>query len=283
MPAPQIADAFLSRRPQRLQRPDEEKQPQPQPVAAANEGPDLQARQDVLQDEFWHDHYHLESYYVNGRGYDQYRPAYELGWRAAMQYPGDFASVMPVLEAQWQGHSGASLLDWRQVSRAVQAAWERMRHADPMVGLSHAQLLSMLLALQRLNIQTAKCLRVALVQAPAGLLQQMLQRHLQDFESASSELTHEFALPAFGKKTRRISGTLQRGWDSLKAAIGPRSTQSLLDDSEDAERMLLLGYRTALRESLPEAARNLLLRHAMAVQRGIEALHWLRSMPAPQS
>ncbi len=281
MPAPQIADALLSRLNPRAQRSNEEKQREP--VNAANESPDLQARQDALQDEFWHDHYHLESYYVNGRGYDQYRPAYELGWRAAMQYPGDFASVMPVLEAQWQGHSGASLLDWRQVSRAVQAAWERMRHADPTTGLSHAQLLSMLLALQRLNVQTAKCLRVALVQAPTGLLQQMLKRHLQDFENASSELTQEFALPAFGKKTRRFSSSLQRGWDSLKAAIGPRSTQSLLDDSEDAERMLLLGYRTALRESLPEAARALLLRHAMAVQRGIEALHWLRSMPASQA
>ncbi len=41
--------------------------------------------------------------------------------------------------------------------------------------------------------------------------------------------------------------------------------------------MLLTAYRAALREGLPEAARVILLRQAMAVQRGIEALHWLRS------
>ncbi|MNW01722.1 hypothetical protein D3C71_1974000 [compost metagenome] len=45
--------------------------------------------------------------------------------------------------------------------------------------------------------------------------------------------------------------------------------------------MLSVAYRTALRESLPEPARALLQRQAMAVQRGIEALHWLRScLPA---
>ncbi|MET1113907.1 MAG: hypothetical protein ABWY08_02980 [Comamonas sp.] len=277
MPVPWIADDSFFRRTQRQPRSvGRGQRPASATSAAVNESPKIQANHEAAQDEFWHNHYHLESYYVNGRGYDQYRPAYELGWRAALQYPGDFASVMPVLEAQWQRHSGASLLDWRQVSSAVQAAWERMRHAGPTVSLSPLQLLALLQALQRLNQHTAKCLRLAVEQAPAGLLQQMLQRHVQGFDAAAAELKHEFALPA-QDRDGRFSGPFQRGWESIKAMLGQPTMPSLMDASEDAERMLLQAYRGALRESLPEATRSVLQRQAMTVQRGIEALHWLRS------
>lgn len=275
MPGSRIAyPSFLRSVPRRLLRGDEWHR---QILAAPT--PQAQASQHAQQDEFWHDHYHLQSYYVNGRGYDQYRPAYQLGWTAAQQNSADLATVMPLLEAQWSDRSGASLLAWRQVSSAVQAAWERVRYAEPAIDLSQVQLQSLLQALQRLNLQAAKCLRIAVVQVPAGLLQQMLQRHLQNFEAASAELLQEFALPINDKGGWLFSGTLQRSWESIKAAIGPQGIQSLLDACEEAERMLLLVYRAALRERLPQAARVLLQRQAMAVQRGIEALHWLRSYP----
>lgn len=278
MPDPRIADSSFLRRTQRQLRWGEELHRQTDTARdAANGNPTIQATQDVLQDAFWHDHYHLQSYYVSGRGYDQYRPAYELGWKAAVQYPGDLASVLPVLEAQWPGAKGTSLLAWRQVSSAVQAAWERMRHADPALGLSQAQILAVLQGLQRLNLQTVKSLQIAIAQAPAGLLQQMLQRHLHAFEAASAELVHEFALPTQDRSDRLFPASLLRGWESIKSVMAPQSNEAVLDASEDAERMLLMAYRAALREGLPEATRAILLRQAMAVQRGIEALHWLRS------
>lgn len=278
MPDPRIADSSFLRRTQRQLRWSEELHRQtPTARNAANGNPTIQATQDVLQDAFWHDHYHLQPNYVSGRGYDQYRPAYEMGWKAAAQYPGDLQSVLPVLEAQWPHSKGTSLLAWRQVSSAVQAAWERVRHTDPVLGLSQVQLLALLQGLQRLNLQTAKSLQIAIAQAPGGLVQQMLQRHLQAFEAACAELAHEFALPAQNKGERIFADTLLRGWESIKSAIAPQSNESVLDASEDAERMLLMAYRAALRQGLPEAARTILLRQAMAVQRGIEALHWLRS------
>lgn len=233
--------------------------------------------QSALQDSFWHNHYHLEPYFVNGRGYDQYRPAYELGWTAAEKYPGDFASVTPLLEAQWGRVSGASLLDWRQVVGAAHAAWERVRNAEPAAALPRPQLLAMVQGLQRLNLQTVRSLQIAAAQTPQGLLQQVLGRHGQDFESASRELTREFTLGATAGAGRSFAGSLLRGWEAIKAAMGPQTDQSLLEASEEAERILLLAYGAALRESLPEAAHSLLQRQAMAVQRSIEALHWLRT------
>lgn len=278
MPDPRFADSSFLRRTQRQLRWGEELHRQtPTARNAANGNPTIQATQDVLQDAFWHDHYHLQPNYVSGRGYDQYRPAYELGWKAAVQYPDDLAAVLPLLEAQWPGSKGTSLLAWRQVSSAVQAAWERMRNPEPVLGLSQVQLLAVLQGLQRLNLQTAKSLQIAIVQAPAGLVQQMLQRHLLAFEAASAELVHEFALPTQNKGDRAFADSLLRGWESIKSVIAPQSNEDVLDASEEAEKMLHMAYRAALREGLPEAVRIILLRQAMAVQRGIEALHWLRS------
>ncbi|WP_159914135.1 hypothetical protein [Pantoea sp. 18069] len=278
MPVPRIADSSFLRRTQRQLRWGEESHRQTAAACnAANGSPEIRDCQEVLQDAFWHDHYHLQPYYVSGRGYDQYRPAYELGWKAAVQYPGDLTAVMPVLEAQWPGCRGTSLLAWRQVASAVQAAWERMRHADPALGPSQVKMLCVLQGLQRLNLQTVKSLQLAITQAPPGLVQQMLQRHLQAFEAASAELAHEFALPAHDKGDRLVSTSLLRSWELIKSVMAPQSNATVLDASENAERMLLMAYRAALREGLPEAARAMLLRQAMAVQRGIEALRWLRS------
>lgn len=283
MPDPRISNSSLLRRTQRqLGWGSEEQRQTPAARQAANGNSRRAAGQDVQQDIYWHDHYHLEPYYVNGRGYDQYRPAYELGWTAAVQHRGDFDAVMPLLEAQWPQRSAGSLLSWPQVCAAVRAGWERMRQAEPEGALSQLELLGLLQGLQRLNQQTVRILKLATVQLPSGLLQQMLQRHLLSFQLASSELAHEFALPAQVQLDRRFSAAFARGWESIKSALRQPHPDAMLNASEEAERLLSMAYRAALRESLPEAARTLLQRHAMAVQRGIEALHWLRScLPVP--
>lgn len=245
------------------------------PALQSSESSLLQPSQAVLQDRFWHNRYHLEPYYVSGRGYDQYQPAYELGWTAAEKYLGDFAAIRPLLEAQWASHSGASLLDWRQVAGAAQAAWERMRSTAP--GLSHAQLLALVQELQRLNLEVVNNLRLVVAQAPYGFEQLLLRCQLRGFESASRELACAFDLPAPEAAGSFFAGAWQRGWEAIKAAMGQCTAPRLLEASEQAEKMLLQGYGAALRQGLPETARALLQRQSMAVQRGIEALHWLRA------
>ena len=37
----------------------------------------------TVEDAYWRDAYQSEPYYVAGRSYEEYRPAYELGWNAA--------------------------------------------------------------------------------------------------------------------------------------------------------------------------------------------------------
>ena len=44
----------------------------------------------TVEDAYWRENYAREPYHVSGRTYDQYRPAYELGWSSVGRYEGDF-------------------------------------------------------------------------------------------------------------------------------------------------------------------------------------------------
>lgn len=54
------------------------------------------------EDAYWRDNYTREPYHVPGRPYEQYRPAYELGWSAVGRYEGDFDAVEPRLADDWR-------------------------------------------------------------------------------------------------------------------------------------------------------------------------------------
>ena len=83
------------------------------------------------QEAFWHTQYTFEPYFVAGRGFDQYAPAYLLGWQAgreqgdSQQGSPSFESQENELRARWLQAHGSSLLDWAQVKAAVKAAFRR--------------------------------------------------------------------------------------------------------------------------------------------------------------
>jgi len=54
------------------------------------------------EDAYWRDAYVREPYYVSGRTYEQYQPAYELGWSSVTRYDGDFDAIEPRLADDWR-------------------------------------------------------------------------------------------------------------------------------------------------------------------------------------
>ena len=80
----------------------------------------------TVEDAYWRDAYQNEPYYVAGRSYEEYRPAYELGWNAAAaRRDADFDAFDAEWEREWTTRRGASHLDWDQARPAARAAWER--------------------------------------------------------------------------------------------------------------------------------------------------------------
>ncbi|KAI5930735.1 Collagen alpha-5(VI) chain [Manis javanica] len=85
----------------------------------------------TVEDAYWRDAYQSEPYYVAGRSYEEYRPAYELGWNAAAaRRDADFDAFDAEWEREWTTRRGASHLDWDQARPAARAAWARAGNRD---------------------------------------------------------------------------------------------------------------------------------------------------------
>lgn len=82
------------------------------------------------EDAYWRDNYSRESYYQNGMTYDDYQPAYRLGWESRGRYAGKrFDEVERDLARDWDTNRGKSKLSWDHGKHATRAAWDRIERA----------------------------------------------------------------------------------------------------------------------------------------------------------
>nr|KAJ8744304.1 hypothetical protein H9T68_12495 [Delftia sp. PS-11] len=234
-------------------------------------------------DACWHGRYFQEPYYVSGRGYDQYRPAYALGWAMALSpacAQQSFEAAEPLLQQQWERERGASLLCWSQVRDAAAASWQQARHPRPAqpvaqeLDLGAAALLNAVLALGRqAHARLGECMRPM----PQGLIGQVLARHC----NASQMLIHDLeraiassggvALPARTSQAALLRSTL---WSGLMGR--ETGAESMLRRAEACQQQWLSACEAAENASLPKPLGEVLRRHALTLRGHIEAIHWLR-------
>ncbi|WP_374321405.1 hypothetical protein [Pseudoxanthomonas kaohsiungensis] len=75
---------------------------------------------------YWNQQFRSEPYFLEGDSYDDYEPAYRLGYQARHQHPGrDFDSLDEQLQRDWAASKGLSRLDWQRARQAALRAWER--------------------------------------------------------------------------------------------------------------------------------------------------------------
>ena len=78
------------------------------------------------QDTFWRARYNTEPYYITGRAYDDYAPAYRAGYEARAALVGQtFEQAESDLRARYDRYRGKSMLEWAQARAASRAAWDR--------------------------------------------------------------------------------------------------------------------------------------------------------------
>ncbi len=238
---------------------------------------------------FWRGCYMLQPYFVPGRGFDQYEPAYELGWQAAIHSrrrvsePGpDFDALEPQLRLLWPHRQAASLLDWAQVRGAAQAAWLRAVDAHQSVALwpelwgkAEKRRIAHVLRASR---QFTRITQIFLGSAQPGMAVDALRRFAQE----SGRLEHELeALLESGGESGRPSLTdgkailqwLRKAWEasSLRAA----SERSWSDVLQCLQAWLERTERVAQEPSLPAPVLRLLKHHAMVLRGYAQALRWL--------
>lgn len=80
----------------------------------------------TFQDQYWQDTFRNEHYYAAPLDYEDYAPAYCVGYTGFAQYGGTFEDAERSLEANWVRIKGDSRLPIDQAREAMRAAWERM-------------------------------------------------------------------------------------------------------------------------------------------------------------
>lgn len=98
-------------------------------VAGAASGAARKMRQRVdatAEDRYWAQQYRHEPYYDTALSYEDYAPAYRLGYGAYERYPGeDFDRIAGRLETDYERERGGQL-GWERARDAARAAWRRV-------------------------------------------------------------------------------------------------------------------------------------------------------------
>ncbi len=244
----------------------------------------------TAEDAYWRDNYAKEQYVEPGRTYDDYGPAYALGWSGRANRADEFEKAEPELEREWATNRGASALEWPQARHATRAAWYRAESTyfsasnlddtddaisdEPLANDEVADVLNDLLE----NARDGEYgFRASAEAVESASLKQVFDARADGCRDAAAELVPLIVAyggePAEGGTT---SGALHRGWVQVKGAVGANSEGSILDEAERGEDASLARYRKALKQQLPADVRSVVERQMQGAQRNHDEIKALR-------
>ncbi len=83
----------------------------------------------TAEEKFWRETFVREPYYVTGKTYEYYAPAFRAGWEGRARHDGRaFAEAEPELMAEYERTKSELDPAWNEVRPAAQAAWNRVDH-----------------------------------------------------------------------------------------------------------------------------------------------------------
>ena len=80
----------------------------------------------LREDEYWRRAFWFEQYHSPDLDYEDYAPAYCVGYIGYAQYGGEYEDAEASLCANWERIKGDSRLTLADARRAMRAAWERV-------------------------------------------------------------------------------------------------------------------------------------------------------------
>ena len=74
---------------------------------------------------YWSENHPGQTYADSEFDFEDYRPAYRMGYSGPDRYRGSFEASETAMRSDWENARGESRLDWERAKPAVRAAWER--------------------------------------------------------------------------------------------------------------------------------------------------------------
>ncbi|RYZ06052.1 MAG: hypothetical protein EOO24_12000 [Comamonadaceae bacterium] len=80
----------------------------------------------TAEEAYWREAFRREPYYRADRTYDDYGPAYRVGYTAPVRRHGEFTQLEGELKNDFHQVRGRSRLRWEEAREAARAAWCRV-------------------------------------------------------------------------------------------------------------------------------------------------------------
>jgi uncharacterized protein (TIGR02284 family) len=230
--------------------------------------------------DYWRQAYSSEPYLEVGRSYEDYAPAYELGWVSQAEYGGEFDAADTVLANDWDARKGASRLSWHEARPATRAAWRRADNArlfETDGSASHGQVIDSLNDLLENARDGELGFREAAEHTKTPSLSAVFGRRAESCRTAAAELQDRIA--RLGGKVDEggsLTGAAHRVWVHIRGLLGGASDETMLNECERGEDAALARYRKALKQNLPEDIHAMVRRQFEGAQRNHDMIKALR-------
>jgi uncharacterized protein (TIGR02284 family) len=230
--------------------------------------------------DYWREAYSREPYYEGGRGFEDYAPAYELGWVSYSLYGGEFDAANRVMANDWEVRKGVSPLSWDAARPAARAAWQRADNARSYVtngSASRDQVIETLNDLLENARDGELGFREAAEHTKTPSLSALFGRRADTCRQAAAELQDQ--IQSLGGKVDEggtVSGAAHRVWVHIRGLFGGASDETMLNECERGEDAAVARYRKALKQNLPHDIHAMVQRQFEGAQRNHDMIKALR-------
>ena len=238
----------------------------------------------VREAEYWREAHTREPYYEQGRSFEDYSTAYELGWVSCNRYGGDFEPAERVLANDWPVCKGVSTLSWEQALPAARAAWQRAENARSYVSDGTASPEQVLEALRDLLANACDgelgFMEAASHSATPELVA-FFERLGQSCSQAAADWQAQIVARGANADDRgTVGAAAHRAWLQIRRLFGGASDGLLLDECERGLATLAESHRQALQQNLPLDLHAMVQRQFEDAQRNRDHIRRLRDRNA---
>jgi len=250
------------------------------PVAGLSPGDHPAAAYPGSEADYWREVYAREPYFESGRGFQDYSPAYELGWVSYGMYGGDFDAADRVMANDWDMRKGVSTLPWEQARQPTRAGWQRADNARSYAtngSASREQVIETLNDLLENARDGELGFREAAEHTRTPSLSALFGRRADTCHQAAADLQEQ--IQRLGGKVDEggtVTGAAHRVWVHIRGLFGGASDETMLHECERGEDAAVARYRKALKQDLPHDIHAMVLRQFEGAQRNHDMIRTLR-------
>lgn len=238
---------------------------------------------------YWRGAFDSEPYFEPGRSFEDYGPAYELGWIGWHTYGGEFETADRVLANDWLVQKGVSGLTWEQARLACRAAWQRAHNANGYASDGSADPIVVEDTLRELVANAndgALGFTDAAAHTETSSLKEFFLRRAQACRAEAAQLQEQLAALCGEKEEGgTVIAAAHRVWLQIRVLFGGAGDDTLLAECRRGEEAALSACREALGKNLPQHLHDMVRHQLDAAERSrdmIKALLDGTRGPEPQ-